>query len=335
MEMSHQVIQVVESSQVGDARRAATALARAQDFDDEAVGRVAIAVSEAATNLVKHGGGGQLILERAGDADARGIVVVAIDRGPGIADAASALRDGFSTRGSAGTGLGAIARQANGFDLYSSPGVGTAVFADFWTDDRATVRAGLVVGGLSVPCPGQVVCGDAWIAVHAEERTMVLVADGLGHGPGAAEAADTAIATFRAHAARQGPGAIVERLHAALRGTRGAAVAVADVDRTRARVRFAGVGNVAGTVLDGDRTRSMVSHHGTAGHEVRRVQEFDYPWPHDGLLVLHTDGLLTRWTLDRYPGLARHHPTLVAAVLYRDFARGRDDTTVVAAREAA
>ena len=91
---------------------------------------------------------------------------------------------------------------------------------------------------------------------------------------------------------------------------------------------------IAGTILANGATRSTVSHHGTAGHDARRIQEFTYPWEADALLVLHSDGLVSRWTLERYPGLVSRHPTLTAAVLYRDFRRGRDDTSVVVLRNA-
>ena len=50
---------------------------------------------------------------------------------------------------------------------------------------------------------------------------------------------------------------------------------------------------------------------------------------------MHSDGLTTHWTLERLPGLAARHPSLIAGVLYRDFKRGRDDVTVVVARGAA
>ena len=130
------------------------------------------------------------------------------------------------------------------------------------------------------------------------------------------------------------PTEALQRIHEALRPTRGAAVAIAAVDHRHKVVRFAGIGNVAATVVSGDATRSMVSQHGTAGGVARRIQEFQYPWSAGDLLVLHSDGLGSHWKLTGYPGLAQHEPTLVAAVLYRDHRRGRDDTTVVALREA-
>jgi hypothetical protein len=158
--------------------------------------------------------------------------------------------------------------------------------------------------------------------------------DGLGHGLAAADASVAALRAFSAVAER-GPGDILHEIHGALRGTRGAAVSIAEIDRRLGVVRFAGVGNVAASIVTAETVRHLVSHHGIAGHQLRRVQEFQYPWPAEALLVLHSDGLQSRWTLERYPALAQRHPAVVAGVLYRDFARGTDDTTVVVLGEAA
>src|SRR5262249_47533747 len=125
------------------------------------------------------------------------------------------------------------------------------------------------------------------------------------------------------------PVELLERMHAAMSATRGAAIAIANVDWTRRLVRFAGVGNIAASIEDAASTRAFVSHHGTIGHDARRFQEFTYSWPDHGVLVMHSDGIDTRWRLAAAPGLARRDPTVVAAALYRDHQRGRDDATVV------
>ncbi|HEX6078241.1 MAG TPA: serine/threonine protein kinase, partial [Methylomirabilota bacterium] len=78
--------------------------------------------------------------------------------------------------------------------------------------------------------------------------------------------------------------------------------------------------------------RHLVSSNGTAGHAAQRIKEFSYPWPAGALLIMHSDGLGSRWRLDRYPGLRERHPALVTGVLYRDWSRSGDDVTVVAAR---
>lgn len=330
-------MQVADASQVGVARRAAVDLAAALGLDETTAGQLSLIVTEAGTNLVKHGGGGQLLVRVVDDGEARHVEVVALDRGPGMANVARCLEDGYSTAGSAGTGLGALRRLSSDFDIYSRQGHGTAVLA--CVSDRArrpgpNGRRPFEIGALCVPKPGEEACGDAWDEEPTIAGTTLMVADGLGHGPGAAQAAKEAVQAFRALRGRP-PAARLEAIHAALRGTRGAAVAVVDVDLRPRVVRFAGLGNISARLIAAGHVRHLVSHNGTAGHAARRIDEFTYPWDARDLLVMHSDGLATQRDLDAYPGLAGRHPSLVAAVLYRDFTRGRDDVAVVVARERA
>jgi hypothetical protein len=95
------------------------------------------------------------------------------------------------------------------------------------------------------------------------------------------------------------------------------------------------LGNIAGSIVTDDAPRrQMVSHNGTAGHQGRRIQEFTYPWSRTSLLILHSDGVSTHWSLEKYPALTLRRPSLVAGVLFRDFGRGRDDASVVVVRQA-
>jgi anti-sigma regulatory factor (Ser/Thr protein kinase) len=324
---------IVDTSQVGQARRAAANLSATLSFDETQAGRAAIVMTEVATNLIKHGGGGDVIARKVGSGTSAGLQILALDRGPGIENIGESLRDGYSTAGSQGTGLGAVRRLSSLFDIYSQPGAGTAVLSEVWAGPPVT--EGLDVGAVSVPKRGEAACGDGWAIAHDRRSSTILVVDGLGHGVLAADAAAEAIRAFGG-AAGEEPRAIVQTIHAALRATRGAAVAVARLDRVAKAVRFVGVGNIAGVVMsERSPARHMVSHNGIAGHEARRIDEFTYPWPPDGLLVMHSDGLTQKWDLDRYPGLRRRHPALIAGVLYRDFHRGHDDATVVVARASA
>jgi hypothetical protein len=95
-------------------------------------------------------------------------------------------------------------------------------------------------------------------------------------------------------------------------------------------VNYAGVGNISGVVI-GEKSRGMVSHNGTLGVQLLRAQQFDYEWPQGSHVVMHSDGMSARWSLATYPGLSRRHPAVIAAVLYRDHVRPRDDVTVVVA----
>lgn len=323
-------VRIRESSQAGEARREAVAQAVALGFGEERAGRVALVVTELATNLLKHApGGGEIFLSGIEHGGCRGVEIVALDRGPGL-DAGRALRDGYSTAGSAGTGLGAVSRLSDEFELDARPESGTVALARIWAGARPDGCGRLAVGGVCSALDGETVSGDAFAVADHGASTRIVVADGLGHGPDAHAAAAEAVRAFRA-----APGpltGVLEAIHGALRPTRGAAVAVAEIDAAARTVRYAGIGNVAGAIVGRDSTRNLVSHNGTAGHAVRRVQEFAYDLPEEALLVLHTDGLRSRWSLDAYGGLARRDPVVVAATLYRDFQRGRDDATVVVAR---
>ena len=334
LEVSSVALHVNDSSQVGEARRAAKRSGILGGFSEEDAGRLALVVSEAASNLVKHAHGGQILIQSvAGGNGTRGFEVLVLDHGPGIRDLAESMRDGFSTAGSLGHGLGAIERASDFFEAYSRQEYGTAilcrVLSSTSTDEK---RRGFAIGGVCVTMPGETVCGDAW-AMHADRnRLLILVSDGLGHGASAHEASLEAVRTFRERGALP-PAEILERIHDSLKSTRGAAAAVAEIDWDRRQLNFAGVGNIACAILSGKERRNAVSHHGTLGHQVRKFQEFSYPWINDGILVICSDGLESKWSIERYPGLATHHPSLIAGVLYRDFARNRDDTSVVVVKE--
>jgi serine/threonine protein phosphatase PrpC len=155
-----------------------------------------------------------------------------------------------------------------------------------------------------------------------------MVVDGLGHGEFAAEAAREAeriVSEAQSSTACQ----IVRDCHDALKKTRGAAIAVAIIDHPKKVMSFCGLGNVSAVLLSATGRRGLASHNGTVGHTLHRIQEFTVPWDEESLLIMHSDGLGSRWDLDRYPGILRKHPSLLAAVLYRDFARQRDDATVL------
>jgi anti-sigma regulatory factor (Ser/Thr protein kinase) len=325
-------------SKVGEARRVAQALAGRLGFDATGAAEVALVVTEAATNLLKHAQDGVLIvqgLETPGGAI--GLEVLALDRGPGMADVGCCLSDGFSTAGTAGNGLGAIARLAALFDIHSSTETGTAMVARLWRErapERRAQDGGMELGAVSLPVASEEVCGDAWAVDDGPGRSLVLLADGLGHGLAAADAAREAVATFRSHV-HCNLAEIVHVAHDSLRKTRGAALAVALLDHEHREVRFCGVGNIAGVILmpDEAHSASMVSHNGTVGHVIRKVQEFVYPWDPGAILIMHSDGLATHWALDRYSGLSARHPSVIAGILYRDFRRKHDDVTVLVAKE--
>jgi anti-sigma regulatory factor (Ser/Thr protein kinase) len=323
--------EISEPSHVAQVRRFTSKLAEDGGFNESQAGGVALVTTELATNLLKHASCGEIVVRPVIDRGIGGIELLALDKGSGIANLAESLRDGYSTAGSAGTGLGAIARLAAEFDVQTQPGKGTAVMARLWAGKLVDGADHIAIGAICKPMHGETRCGDGWGCEILADRCIVVLVDGLGHGTGAAAAAELAVASVRQHRA-EAPAAMVEYAHDALRATRGAALAVAVIDWAQQSLRFCGIGNISAAVIAGDNLRHLVSYNGTAGHEARKIVEFTYPWSANALLIMHSDGLMTRWNLQAYPGLLQRDPSLIAGVLYRDFVRGRDDVTVLAAK---
>jgi anti-sigma regulatory factor (Ser/Thr protein kinase) len=323
---------VTDQSRVGEARRSAAVLGAEAGLDETERGTLAVIVTELATNLARYAREGVLVLRTIGAPGRCGVELLALDRGPGILDLNKAMTDGYSSGGTAGKGLGAVQRMASEFDVTSSPG-GTALLARVWSAAGARARAteARTDGVVCTPIHGERACGDGWLVVQGDSRTLAVVVDGLGHGIDAAKAADEALRIVREHI-DAAPATIIQAAHGALRATRGAAMAVADLRPASGEVRFAGVGNIAGSIVSCDGTKSMASHNGTVGHTMSKVQEFTYAYPPDACVIMHSDGIMTRWRIDSYPGLQLRHPALIAGVLHRDFLRGRDDATVLALR---
>ena len=316
-------LRIEDPSGVASARRAADSLAARLGFDDHRRGETAIVVTELGTNLVRHAQSGEIVL-RPQPEDEPTLDVIAWDHGPGITDQVRARGDGFSTSGGMGTGLGAIERLSAAFELQTAPGQGTVI----------AVRLGAQglpepIDGLVLPIEGEEISGDAWAHVREGEIATVLLADGLGHGVEAARAAAAATRQLRPGS---DPVELLQRMHDALRPTRGAAVAVARLNLATGSLRFAGVGNIAATIVSDRGAKSLASTNGTVGHRVAKIRSDDLELDPGALLVMHSDGCKGGWDLLDYPGLRRRAPLMVASLLIRDFERGRDDVSVVVAR---
>ena len=323
-------ISPTDLSQTGSARRQALSLAASMDFDDLRQGQLGIIVTEAARNIAAHAGAGDILLSGWSSEGLAGIDVLALDKGKGISDLTAALQDGYSTAGTPGNGLGAISRLSNTFQVYSTAANGTAVFARVLrtTQDIESESQPFRMAAISVPIAGEMVCGDGWSSERGPGRSVYIVADGLGHGPLAAEAAEEAMRVFHRNA-QHPPERILSEVHGALAKTRGAAVSVAEILHQKQVLHYAGAGNIVAAICSAGKSRSLVSMNGTAGHSVGKLQQFSYAWPVDSALIMHSDGLSTRWNVEQYPGLASRHPALMAGVLFRDFCRKRDDATIL------
>ena len=240
------------------------------------------------------------------------------------------LEDGYSTAGTAGNGLGSIKRLSSVFDIYATT-QGTALVSQVWMRSRVSNRYSLDFGAVCLPYPGETRCGDGWAVSQSDGVFTVMVADGLGHGNQAADAADQAIGIFKENG-ELSPQLHLQKLHGALRSTRGAAVVVLQADLKSQKIIYSGIGNISGGVVIGGASKSFVSLNGIIGHQAQRFQEFTYDWPKDSFVIFYSDGLQSKWKMAPYPGLPMRHPSLIAGILYRDFRRERDDVTVLIVR---
>jgi anti-sigma regulatory factor (Ser/Thr protein kinase) len=310
-------------------RRSAERLAVELGMPERQVSDLAIVVAEAAGNLAKHADEGTLLIRPVRTLEQAGVEIVAIDKGPGMTDVAHSIGDGHSTTGTLGIGLGAIVRQSGWVDLHSVPGKGTVLAAQVWP---SVVPDPVWASGLTRPLTGEPVSGDAYAVRETEGRRQVLMCDGLGHGGPAAVAAAAAVRAF-AEAPSTSPAGVVEVLHRKLNHTRGAALAVAELDAAAGVLRYSGLGNISGTLFGADGIRrGLVSLPGIAGHQRRQIREYDYPLGRGAVLVMHSDGVVDRWNPADYPGLFSHSPIVIAATVLRDAGIRRDDAGVVVAR---
>ncbi|ARI56406.1 serine/threonine protein kinase [Streptomyces sp. S8] len=336
------------------ARGAAATLARRIGLDGYRASEVALAVTEAATNLRHHTQDGALLLRVLRTPEQAGVEFVTVDTGPGMADVPAALSDGASSTGTLGIGLGAVSRLADAFDIHSLPGRGTVMAAQFWAREAGDAPTGgvrPVASGLTRPISGESRCGDAW-AVRLDEggeagaRTpgsrsapsagpaiLVMLCDGLGHGPLAALAAEAAVTAFRRSTARL-PEGLLRDIHTALRGSRGGAVAVARIEPGAGRLLYCGIGNVNGVLLGPGTRNGLLSAPGIVGQQMRALRTFEVPLRPESALIMHSDGLTDRWKADGLPGLLRHTPAVLAGQLLREAGVRRDDAGIVVVKGA-
>ena len=280
-------IRVDDVSAIGACRNAAAAMAAGLGFPAARADQLALAVTEAASNLHKHAVDGAMLVRVGRAVGRRRHRDDHAGRRPGLRDVRAAMRDGHSTAGTLGIGLGAIRRLADTCDvlLRDEPehrGRGSL-------PGRSHGRSRSTCAGLTRPITGETDCGDAFAAVQAGDvLTGVLVRRARarsagrrsGRRGGARGAGDAGPRAGR-------PGQA--RARAAVRGTRGGAVAVVQV--TGSAVRFAGLGNVAAWIIAGRGRSGLVSVPGIAGHQARSIRTFEYQLPAGAAIVLHSDGL--------------------------------------------
>lgn len=325
--------EIDDQSRIAQCRRRVKAMARTLKFSEVDRERVGIAVTEAVTNVLRHAGRGRFLAQRMEGPQGPFLIVLVWDEGPGISNYSRCLEDGYSSAGGQGIGLGAMRRQSDAFEMYSKPKGGLVVSMTFWKRCKSTAElpesgAFRNLFASALPMPGEVESGDAWAVAEVSGVFKILLVDGLGHGTKAAKASSLALNCFKDVAGDPGD-SIVKSLNEAMRGSRGAVVAVAEIDPSAEQLRYTGIGNIFGRLLVDGITSQLTSTSGIVGYQMGKVQSFEYDWKKDSMVVLHSDGIGSKWSLSSYPGLGYCQSSTVAGTLLSDYRKYSDDSSIV------
>ena len=308
----------------------------AAGFGATEVGKIDIIVSELTSNLVKHAGGTGELLYRVlvNQGSGPSFEIICIDKGPGINDVIHSMKDGISTTRTLGGGLGSMERLSAMFQVLSMPGWGTVLYARMGAVPKEGLTAGsnIEVRGLCIPKVHEEVCGDGYAVTQNRTHTKILFGDGLGHGKHAAEAINAA-KEFFLKSGDTDPVIILRRIHEHVRRTRGLVVTVACLDKKEAVWNICGIGNINTRMYTGIEYRTYMAYNGTVGLNIpTSMKATAIPLERNQHLIMCTDGIMTRWQLNRYPYAFKYDPFIVAGAIYKDFSRGTDDASVFIAK---
>lgn len=332
-------IAIAEEINIRFARRQAINLAERHSFSQQAVDTIANITHEFGTRLIKYASKHKkrvVVLQLYQVDNQKFIELIVVGDVTDISYSPKHSQNQLSNNTLVNYELNNISQSADYFKIYTHSEQESIALAHIYANKPLTLHAppksAHQIAGICLPIPTEVVSGDSWAFNQTPSNTKILIADGLGHGVDAASASQLACEVFREYS-HLPITEIITRINNALRETRGATVAVAEINDDERIIKFTGIGNIAGYVCNGNNCKQMISHDGTAGtNNNNKIQEYSYPWNENSILIMHSDGLAQRWKLHDYQGISVLHPSIIAASLYRDHYRGNDDVTVVVAK---
>ena len=290
-----------------------------------------IIIAELTSNLIKYANGGELLYRAHLSEGQNQIELYSIDQGKGIDNIVKIMSDGYSSSNTLGQGLGAIKRLSNDFQIYSMRNWGTIQYIKIC--DKSETPASPAVSGLNyatirVNYPGEKVCGDGYHLKQLKNGFQIFVGDGLGHGANANEAVQQAIKAFRQTRETE-PEAILREIHDEVKKTRGLVATVATVDYKTESWSICGIGNINTRIFRGMENKTYTPYNGIIGHNIpRTLNSAVVPYEKHQVIVMHSDGLRTRWNLNDLASIIKQNPGVIAAALFKDNIRGTDDATV-------
>ncbi len=330
----HQVFKAEDRSYFALLKKDIHALAVQGNFNERKVGEIDIIVAEIVSNLVKHAGGGQLLVRLFEEEGVQGIELISMDNGPGMIDINRMLADGVSTKNTLGHGLGSIKRLSDVFQVYSQKDWGTIILSRVYAEKRPHYRKPLPIEirSLVIPKPGEVECGDGFFSTVSSDNVKLFLGDGLGHGPEAAAAVLRAGEAFMA-SSEDDPVDIIRNINHAVKKTRGLVGTVVVFDRNNKLWKLCGIGNIATKIYGPNTSKNYMAYNGIIGLNVpRSLNVQTVPYEKGQYMVLCSDGIRSKWDTLRYPSLMRYDLSIATASILKDFARQTDDMSAVACK---
>jgi anti-sigma regulatory factor (Ser/Thr protein kinase) len=329
---AHERLKLPDRSYSSSIKKIVRKIAEQMGFTPYRLAEIDIIVAEILSNIIKHSVDGEILVKKIETVNQdKGIELLSIDRGPGMANTAAMLKDGISTTSTLGQGLGAIKRLSDDFDIYSLPSWGTILLSRVYLEKPHLLleRELLQVNTIMLPKPGQEECGDGWKIIKIRHKYKLIALDGLGHGPEAARAVQEAIKEFIANH-KLTPSETIKAMHKKIRGTRGAVGMIFHLDYIGNSITFTGLGNISARIIGYQQIKNFISHNGIIGYSIpNTLKNNEVKWIQNECLIIHSDGLKSRWDLTHLPNILNYDGSIVAASLYKDFSRDNDDLLVI------
>ncbi|GAB4016167.1 ATP-binding protein [Spirosoma koreense] len=330
----HVRFQAIDRSYLASIKKSVSHLAAELAFDKQRLGEIDLIVAEMTSNLIKHAGGGELLVRQVRSSTNAGLELISIDRGPGMSDPTRMMQDGVSTTSTLGHGLGSIKRLADQAQLYSLKGWGTILLARIFLNPlhQPEAKPAFEYRSVLVSKPGETACGDGAYVKLTANHIKLFLGDGLGHGPEASKAVQAAIDAFRLCPDHR-PAEIIRYMHRSVNKTRGLVGSVVVYDRQQQHWDWCGVGNIATRISGGLITKNLLAYNGIIGMNLPNTMHNHLLAFEPGqLLLMGSDGLQSRWDPAKYPFIHRYDLSILAAAIYKDYARQTDDTSVLVGR---
>jgi anti-sigma regulatory factor (Ser/Thr protein kinase) len=328
---THVSFKAADRSYFAILKRQIHSLALQANFSPSKIGEIDIIVAELVSNMVKHANGGEVLVKLIEEEGIQGLEMIGFDLGPGISDIPRMMTDGVSTKNTLGQGLGAIQRLTDFFQIYSLPNWGTVMVMRVFNTELPFFRRPppFDVRTVIVPKPGETASGDGFYHQTGPRYIKLFLGDGLGHGPEAEKAVETAGQYFL-QCTEPEPHEILREMNNAVKKTRGLVGTVVTIDLEKRCWKVCGAGNISTKLFTGGQPKNYLPYNGIIGLNLpRTLTSQEIPVEPGQQLMMCSDGIKSRWELARYPGIQRYDLAVIAAALFKDFTRTTDDTSVV------